>query len=932
MSINDPMKKTMISSVTQSKLQQIMDYCERSFMEQIGGGFNSQLEEVLNNIKQLSQEAKTYQDKQLYSELYFSLKNARAEISTEFKQHLKKYFKEKLEKKIKEDNTEEEVFDYRNLRIVSEKDEYRFIEEKKLEKNLEGKLNDELSPLNIRFESLLGEEKNPFAPEILIKALFETIQKRVSNEDAQRIIVNDIGKEWAEQLKATYQVLNNYLVSNNIVPDMGEYQRNNAGKDDKKSKRDRDIESDNNEGINNKNIHNNNSDMYNMNAPSMPNFALPDLPFGDSRGGASSNSNNSTSNFNSSQFENNGFSNLLNQEVPMPGFENLLNDNNGNNISENRKLAKPTAEDFERNDESEYRIRESDTPTEKIAKWSKSKNIIVEKFNNMLGRVRDVTPIKEAVIGTERPTIKTMPPGYTSIPAYQIRPSSYHKLISETLVAKRLAESKGEIFIELPSGVTAEQLSAHESLIVSKENSIMLNDTAVLKAFSGYQDIFKKMNMADAIKPDLDGNIPTVQQRNVLSEIVSANVQNHKMDPNETMIVDLLSLVFEKIFSHPQLPIHIKFLVSKLQIPILKTSLLDKTFFIYRDNPVRLFLDCLATHETLYNLEYHAKFEVIVDDLLTSDEINQEQFSLALEKIQTMLREYSAKENRFIEQVATPLSLEEKAIDNFDDVMEYVREKITKRTSYQPVISFVENVWAKAFADKWTSHNPRKENTRFMESLEIPAKLSLNQSLLIFEMIIWASEIKAKTFENREKLKVYRPKIYDGLNKLAIDLKISDDEVEKLKLILNEQHEKFISDVEKTKEEEAVMRSIEDKAVKQFLDKSEPIRKIKAAKKDIVKAKSDFDNIFSAGCWFEFIHDKSKLRLVWVSPQKTMFLFNNPDKKKVYKFDKSTVWAYYRSNHIKLINDEVFMTESLVDDAVSKKESENKDKAHLVAL
>ena len=101
-----------------------------------------------------------------------------------------------------------------------------------------------------------------------------------------------------------------------------------------------------------------------------------------------------------------------------------------------------------------------------------------------------------------------------------------------------------------------------------------------------------------------------------------------------------------------------------------------------------------------------------------------------------MLREYSAKENKFIEQVTTPLSLEEKAADNFDAVMEYVKEKITKRTTYKPVISFVENVWAKAFAEKWTTHSPNQEKDKFMETLEIPAKLSLNQSLLIFELLI----------------------------------------------------------------------------------------------------------------------------------------------------------------------------------------------------
>lgn len=342
---------------------------------------------------------------------------------------------------------------------------------------------------------------------------------------------------------------------------------------------------------------------------------------------------------------------------------------------------------------------------------------------------------------------------------------------------------------------------------------------------------------------------------------------------------------------------------------------MDKTFFIYRDNPVRLFLDCLATHETLYNLEFHEKFEVIVDDLLVSDEITQNQFSEALEKIQLMLRDYSAKENKLISQIATPITLEEKASENYEEILEYLRDKITKRTTYVPFISFVENVWAKGFAERWTLDSGK--NGGFLSNLDIQAKLGLNQGLLVFEMIIWSNEVRAKTFENREKLKGFIPKINDGLNKMKDDLKISVEEIEKLKVVLTEKQNKFISDIERTKEQEAVLLEQENLVTKGFTEKAEPIRKIKAAKKDIFAAKSDFDEVFTSGRWFEFVHDKSKLRLVWVSPQKTTYLFNNPEKKKVYKFDKSRVWAYYRSSHIKLISNEAFGTENLIEEAVT---------------
>lgn len=900
-------------NLTKSKLQQILDYCERSFVEQVGGGFDSQLEEVLNSLKQLSQEAKSYKEKQFFNEVSFALINARTGMSVEFKMHLKKYFKEKLKNQLESENKASEIFDPSMLSIISDAQENIYVEEKKLEKVMESKLGDELLPLNARFESILGENNNPFTPDVVIKAFAATIEKVVKDEVAQRHLFATFGKVCPEQLKTTYQVMNNFLVSNDVVPDVKDYVKRKQELKRQADKQESSLEVPK-------------APFFGEVAPQNTPFEIPSLPIFGNKPLSALNVPQMPS-FDNSHFQDVGELGLasekkINPPSIMPGFENIsgLSESQSNRVRE-AKINLPSNEDFKHmnaQDDSElenYKIREHDSPAQKKAKWEMAKETISNKFNRMLGRVKDTTPIKEAIIGTDAPTVRPVPPGYSSIPAYQIKPNKYHKVMKEVVDAQRQAEARGEVFNSFPEGITQEQIDAHKELFLSKEDSIMLNDSAVLQSFFGYQLQFKKARMQDVVQPNINGEYQETKQRNVLAEIAEASVQNHKMDPNETMIVDLLSLVFEKIFSHPQLPVHIKFLVSKLQIPILRTSLLDKTFFIYRDNPVRLFLDCLATHETLYNLEFHEKFEVIIDDLLVNDEITQNQFSEALEKIQLMLRDYSAKENKLISQIATPITLEEKAGENYEEILEYLRDKITKRTTYVPFISFVENVWAKGFAEKWTLDSGREGS--FLSNLDIQAKLGLNQGLLVFEMIIWSNEVRAKTFENREKLKGFIPKINDGLNKMKDDLKISAEEIEKLKIVLTEKQNKFISDIERTKEQEAQLLEQETLVTKGFTEKAEPIRKIKAAKKDIFTAKSDFDEVFTSGKWFEFVHDKSKLRLVWVSPQKTTYLFNNPEKKKVYKFDKSRVWAYYRSSHIKLISNEAFGTENLIEEAVT---------------
>ena len=702
------------NNFTKARLQQVLDYCERSFVEQIGGGFTSQLETVLGNLKLLSQDAKSYQEKQFYNEIYFTLLNSRSDISIDFKIHLKKYFKDRIKAQLSKDDVVSPTGAGKatpELSIVSDADENKYISEKGLEKQLDDKLGDELISLSMRIESMLGENINPFSPDILAKALSATIEKIIIDSNAQSQIIKAFGTVWPEHIKTTYQGINNYLVANDVIPDMKAHMvKNNIKKKETKGNGlnpptlDSTIHHGYEDQRDNRTSENNSSHFNNkFQVPNIQglNLSMPPLP------GAGSTNPTLNPNFNPSSM----FSGL-NSTIPNFGNTHTKSNKGGLNPPtipgfehfapiDYSKVKLPSQDDFQRsNEDDEYRVYEDDTPEQKVAKWQQAKEVITNRFNKLLGRVKSTTPIRDALIGTEsHVNTLNLPPGHITTPAYQQRPSSYHKFVNEAVLAQRDAMKNGKVF-QIPEGLTSEQLDAHSSLLVSKENSVMLNDLGVMKSFVGYQKEFRDMNIATAISLGAQGGEITTlaPHRNVLAEIAQASVQNHKMDPNETMIVDLLSLVFEKIFSHKNLPEHIKYLISKLQIPILKTSLLDKTFFIYRDNPVRLFLDCLGTHETLYNLEYHSKFETIIDDILSKDEVSQENFSQALDKIQIMLKEYSAKEGVFIQKVSTPINLEERSSENYEYVLEYM-QKTTKRTNYKPVVAFIENVWSKAFAE-----------------------------------------------------------------------------------------------------------------------------------------------------------------------------------------------------------------------------------------
>lgn len=66
----------------------------------------------------------------------------------------------------------------------------------------------------------------------------------------------------------------------------------------------------------------------------------------------------------------------------------------------------------------------------------------------------------------------------------------------------------------------------------------------------------------------------------------------------EAASIDVLALVFEAVFDEPRLPDAVKAAIGRLQIPLLKAALLDKSFFGDREHPARLLLDCMARAAT----------------------------------------------------------------------------------------------------------------------------------------------------------------------------------------------------------------------------------------------------------------------------------------------------------------------------------------------
>lgn len=63
----------------------------------------------------------------------------------------------------------------------------------------------------------------------------------------------------------------------------------------------------------------------------------------------------------------------------------------------------------------------------------------------------------------------------------------------------------------------------------------------------------------------------------------------------ETVMIDAVAMLFDYLFEDQAIPEHLKQLIAKLQVPVLKVAILDRGFFTQRDHPARRVLDMVAS-------------------------------------------------------------------------------------------------------------------------------------------------------------------------------------------------------------------------------------------------------------------------------------------------------------------------------------------------
>jgi len=250
---------------------------------------------------------------------------------------------------------------------------------------------------------------------------------------------------------------------------------------------------------------------------------------------------------------------------------------------------------------------------------------------------------------------------------------------------------------------------------------------------------------------------------NVLRELKHTSVGTG-MNQLDMMTLDIMSLVFDQLFDDPKIPVGVKGLIGRLQIPMLKVAIADKTFFSRKTHPARQLLDTLGDISLRLPADFNTssplfgKMEIILQELIDRFESSMEVFDVARKRVETLIAEEDQRVQKETESAASRIEQNEKL--GLAKTVAQAEIRARARIANVPVrvLEFLIEQWVQVLLVIHVVDGEDSENWR--------------TALETMDLLIWSVEPK-QTVDERRELAVIVPEVLQrisaGLRKVEID-------------------------------------------------------------------------------------------------------------------------------------------------------------------
>lgn len=356
----------------------------------------------------------------------------------------------------------------------------------------------------------------------------------------------------------------------------------------------------------------------------------------------------------------------------------------------------------------------------------------------------------------------------------------------------------------------------------------------------------------------------------------------------ESVTIDIVAMLFDFIFDDTHIPVAIKALISRLQIPVLKVAMLNPGFFADRQHPTRRFLGSVSGVSIRWGSSvdetdpFYCKLAELVERIQTEFENDVEIFGTALEELQTFVNENEGIEDNTALTAANLVIQREQDAEGLERAQRAVRLFRANTPLPRVIEAFLEEHWT-AVLHKIGS----KEND---EGAHWKAATEAMQDLA------WSIKAK-KNPEDRLKLISLLPKMLGLINKGLDSVNVDTirrnaffDELVKYHAaaLKGEMYVASEPDAPSVPERPELTPTFAPSSegnlqVTHCVDNGVEVEEVilvgaspvwRASDRDIFRQVSELRR----GDWVEFLEEDghtNRERLNWISPQRGILLFSN---------------------------------------------------------
>jgi hypothetical protein len=202
-------------------------------------------------------------------------------------------------------------------------------------------------------------------------------------------------------------------------------------------------------------------------------------------------------------------------------------------------------------------------------------------------------------------------------------------------------------------------------------------------------------------------------------------------------------MLFDEIFEDQKVPIALKGLIGRLQLPMLKVALADKDLFTKKEHPARMLLDALGQIGMRLPTDFDdtqplfKRLEGFIQGLVDEFREKMEVFDKVRAELDEIIAEYDHKVAQDMEASAKQLQQAESLAIAKAAAQEAITEKVEGKGAPRAVGEFLAQHWIKYLIIIHAREG--KESPAWKEALET------------IEQLLWSIEPKA-TIEERRKL------------------------------------------------------------------------------------------------------------------------------------------------------------------------------------